>query len=111
MDDNGLSNFKISESNFFSNAPPEMTAVIKKKTFIPVLFSIFNEWYFIESSKIIKKMSTSNKTKFLEPTQRQNHRQNYRCNIDANVRALCKCDIRILSARNQSPAFNKDKYL
>ena len=29
----------------------------------------------------------------------------------ANVRALCRCGIRIPSARNHSPAFDKDKYL
>jgi len=28
-----------------------------------------------------------------------------------NVRALCRCDIRIPSARNHSPAFDKDRYL
>ena len=28
-----------------------------------------------------------------------------------NDRALCRCGIRILSARNRCPAFDKDKYL
>ena len=28
-----------------------------------------------------------------------------------NVRALCRCGIRIPSARNRCPAFDKDKYL
>jgi len=28
-----------------------------------------------------------------------------------NVRALCRCGIRIPSARNHCPAFDKDKYL
>ena len=31
--------------------------------------------------------------------------------IAANVRALCRCGIRIPSARNHSLAFDKDKYL
>jgi len=31
--------------------------------------------------------------------------------MTANVRALCRCGIRIPSARNHSPAFDKDKYL
>ena len=31
--------------------------------------------------------------------------------IAANDRALCRCGIRIPSARNHSPAFDKDKYL
>ena len=31
--------------------------------------------------------------------------------IAANVRALCRCGIRIPSARNHSPAFDKDKCL
>ena len=32
-------------------------------------------------------------------------------NITANERALCRCGIRIPSARNRSPAFAKDKCL
>jgi len=31
--------------------------------------------------------------------------------VTHNVRALCRCGIRIPSARNHSPAFDKDKYL
>ena len=31
--------------------------------------------------------------------------------LAGNVRALCRCGIRIPSARNRSPAFDKDKYL
>ena len=31
--------------------------------------------------------------------------------ISANVRALCRCGIRIPSARNRCPAFDKDKCL
>ena len=31
--------------------------------------------------------------------------------MEANVRALCRCGIRIPSARNRRPAFDKDKYL
>ena len=31
--------------------------------------------------------------------------------VTANVRALCRCGIRIPSARNRCPAFVKDKYL
>jgi len=31
--------------------------------------------------------------------------------ITANDRALCRCGIRIPSARNRCPAFDKDKYL
>ncbi len=31
--------------------------------------------------------------------------------IAANVRALCRCGIRIPSARNRCPAFDKVKYL
>ena len=30
--------------------------------------------------------------------------------IAGNDRALCRCGIRIPSARNRSPAFDKDKY-
>ncbi len=31
--------------------------------------------------------------------------------VTYNVRALCRCGIRIPSARNRCPAFAKDKYL
>ena len=31
--------------------------------------------------------------------------------VTHNDRALCRCGIRIPSARNRCPAFNKDKYL
>ena len=31
--------------------------------------------------------------------------------LAANVRALCRCGIRIPSARNRCSAFDKDKYL
>ena len=30
--------------------------------------------------------------------------------LAGNVRALCRCGIRIPSARNRCPAFDKDKY-
>jgi len=31
--------------------------------------------------------------------------------VAASDRALCRCGIKILSARNRCPAFDKDKYL
>ena len=37
--------------------------------------------------------------------------QNRKANIVHNDRALCRCGIRIPSARNRCPAFDKDKYL
>ena len=33
------------------------------------------------------------------------------CMVAYNVRALCRCGIRIPSDRNRCPAFDKDKYL
>jgi hypothetical protein len=55
MDDNGLSNFKISTSNLLNKARPEMTAMITKKKFTPFLFSIFYDSINVKmSSKIVK---------------------------------------------------------
>ena len=35
----------------------------------------------------------------------------FQFSIAGNVRALCRCGIRIPSARNRCPTFKKDKYL
>jgi hypothetical protein len=55
MDCKGLSNFKISKSNFFHNALTEIIAMITKKKLIPFLCSMFNTWIQVINATAKKK--------------------------------------------------------